>query len=235
MFFNLFRRKKVVRGMISDAAAIREHLDWTQDHRIPLRIAGEEGTELCTAFLCAINHSQREGLLRIRVMNRLAADPGLTEGRELLVRYNSARGILYEFQTRLLKKGETGEGEYRLSYPLIVESCQDIKMARYKNSADEPIQVDVDKERGVVIDIGLKGLRFTSNKVFKTGTLLQNLQVELPRYGRVEGKAVVKYTQPASDYPLWRYLCGVEFTELKPKDHRRLNRYVNRMVQVTRV
>ncbi len=234
MLFKLFRRQKVVRGMISDASAIQEHLDWTQEHHIPLRIAGEEGTEVGTFLLQTIDHSQRQGLLRVRTVTHPAEKLDLEVGRALLVRYNSARGIRYEFQTRLLGKSDTEEGSYRLSYPLIVESYQDIKMARYKNTADEPIQVDVEKERGVVIDIGLKGLRFTSNKVFKTGTLLHNLQVELPRYGRVEGKAVVKYTQPSIDYPLWRYLCGVEFTELKPKDHRRLNRYVNRMVQDTR-
>jgi len=221
--------------MISEASALQEHLEWTQGHRVPLKIVGEEGLELCTVLLQSIDHSQRQGLLQVRVANPSDARLAPEEGRELTVRYDSDRGIRYEFQTRLLGKIETGEGEFRLSYPLIVESFQDIKMARYKNTADEPIQVDIEKERGVVIDIGLKGLRFTSNKIFKTGTLLQNLQVELPRYGRVEGKAVVKYTQPAGDYPLWRYLCGVEFTELKPKDHRRLNRYVNRMVQVTRL
>jgi len=235
MFFQFFRRKKIVRGMISDATAIREHLDWTQEHRIPLNIVGEEHANHCAVLLSAIDHSQQQGLLQVRAVNRPEAKAVLKEGGELLVRYDSVRGIRYEFQTRLLAKVEEEEGEYRLSYPLIVESYQDIKMARYKNTADEPIPVDVEKERGVVIDIGLNGLRFTSNKVFKTGTLLKNLQVELPRYGRVEGKGVVKYTQPSIDYPLWRYLCGVELTELKPKDHRKLNRYVNRMVQVTRI
>ncbi len=235
MFFNIFRRKKVVRSMISDATALREHLDWTQEHRIPLKIVGEEHANRCTVLLCAIDHSQQQGFLQVRALNRPEAKAVLKEGTDLLVQYDSSRGVRYEFQTRILGKVEEEEGEYRLSYPLIVEAFQDFKMARYKNTADEPIQVDVEKERGVVIDIGLNGLRFTSNKVFKTGTLLKNLQVELPRYGRVEGKAVVKYTQPSRDYPLWRYLCGVEFTELKPKDHRKLNRYVNRMVQVTRV
>lgn len=235
MFFNLFRRKKIVRGMISDATAIREHLDWTREHRIPLQILGEESANRCTVLLSAVDHSQRQGYLQVHPLNRPEARVVLEEGKKLFVHYDSVRGVRYEFETRLLAKAEVEEGEYRINYPLLIESFQDFKMARYRNTADEPIQVDVEKERGVVIDIGLNGLRFTSNKVFKAGTLLKNLQVELPRYGRVEGKAIVKYTQPSSDYPLWRYLCGVEFTELKPKDHRKLNRYVNRMVQVTRV
>jgi len=234
MFFRFFRRNKVVRGMISDATAIREHLDWMQEYRIPLKIMGEERANRCTVLVSAIDHSQQQGLLQVRALNRPEAKVVLREGRKLLVRYDSSRSIRYEFQTRFLGKVEGKEGEYRIGYPLLVASYQDFKMARYRNTADEPIQVDIEKERGIVIDIGLNGLRFTSNKVFKTGTLLKNLQVELPRYGRVEGKAVVKYTQPSNDYPLWRYLCGVEFTELKPKDHRKLNRYVNRMVQLTR-
>jgi c-di-GMP-binding flagellar brake protein YcgR len=235
MLLGLLRRKREIHEMISDVASMREHLDWAHDYAIPLRITGEVSSNRFEAVLSGIDHSQRTGYLRIRVSNRAEAKAVLKEEGELHVTYDSNRGIHYEFQTRLLDEiGEEGM-EFKLSYPAFVDSHQDYQTARCKSSSDEPIQVDVEKEQGVVIDIGLNGLRFTSNRVFEAGTQVKRLLVDLPRYGRVEGQGVVKYTHPATDYPLWRYLCGVEFTDMKPKDHKKLNRYVSRMVQIGRV
>lgn len=229
--FRLFQRRKEVQDIIASAVDIREHLEWALAEGIPLLIQGGDGGEDVDVRIRELNHSSADGFVGVVRGNGGAGPVSLQIADTLTAAYESSRGTRYRFHTMLV--GEEGEQGtlWRLAYPALIESFQDYHAVRLKNPTAEPIQVDMEKDRGIVIDIGLSGFQFTSNRILEKGQVLEDLRLELPRLGPVKGSAVVKYTRPASDYPLWRYRCGVEFIDLKPKDRRRLNRYVMRMMR----
>lgn len=229
--FGFFKRRKEIHDLIASAAEIREHLEWALAQEIPLLIPGGDGREDMLVGIRELNHSSDNGSIRVVRENKGAAPVTLQAGDAVTAVYQSSRDIRYLFHSIVVAEEDEQGTSWRLAYPSLIESFQDYQSVRFKNPMAEPIQVDMERDRGIVIDIGLSGLQFTSNRILEKGELLKNLRVELPRLGPVQGSAVVKYTRPASDYPLWRYRCGVEFVDLKPKHQRRLNRYVIRMMR----
>jgi hypothetical protein len=229
--FSLFQKKKEVHEIISSAGEIQENLEWALRNGIILRICGESGGEVFRARLRQMDHSKENAFIGGERLDSEESIPALEAGETVKVEYELQRDVRHLFHAILLKEVSRSDNTFRIGYPSLIESFQDYHSVRFKNLSSEPIQVDMDKDRGIVIDIGMSGFQFTSNRVFETGEMVRDFQVALPRYGRVQGSAVVKYTRPSSDYPLWRYRCGVEFVELKPKDQKKLSRYVMRIMR----
>jgi len=230
-WFSFFRRDKTVREIISSAGDIQENLDWGMNDQIHLSISSEASSEHFDATIVNVDHSPIDAYIQLRASRPKEALPVLKRRESLVMEYKSNRANRFRFQSYPLTEIDTDSGEMRVGYPSLIESIQDLDATRLKNAWKDPIPVDVERQRGVVVDLGLHGLKFTCNQIFETGKLLKDLQIDLPRLGPVQGSAVVKYMQPSKDYPLWRYLCGVEFTDMKPRDQRKLNRYVNRVLK----
>ena len=230
--FRFFQRNKTVREIISSASEIQENLDWAMTEQVPLKIFVEGRPQNIPALLVEIDHSSNGAYVQFLLEKTIEALPILKGNNNLVIEYESNRVNRFRFQTSPLSKIDRESGVFRAGYPSLIESFQDMDAARFKNAIKDPIPVDVEEQRGVVIDIGIHGLKFTCNQIYEKGELLKDLQINLPRYGLVQGSAVVKYMQPTKEYPLWRYLCGVEFTEMKSKDQKRLTRYVNRMLRL---
>ncbi len=229
--FEFFQRRKEIHDLVASAAEIREHLEWALAQKILLLIPGGDGREDMVVRIRELNHSSDNGCIRVVREDEGAGPVTLQTGDAVAAAYESSRDTRYLFHTVVVAEEDEQGTAWRLAYPSLIESFQDYQSVRFKNLAAEPIQVDMERDKGIVIDIGLSGFQFTSNRILQKGELLKDLRVELPRLGAVQGSAVVKYTRPASDYPLWRYRCGVEFVDLKPKDQKKLNRYVMRMMR----
>ncbi|MDX1765109.1 MAG: PilZ domain-containing protein [bacterium] len=229
--FGFLQRKKEIHEIIASAAEIRDHLEWVLAHEVSMLLSMGDTEAQMPVRLLELNHSSDNGFVQVV---RKIEEPKLVTlqvGDAVTAAYQSSREIRYLFQTVVTAEEDAQGTGWRLAYPSLVESFQNYHSVRFKNPGAEPIQVDLEKDRGIVIDIGLSGFQFTSNRILEKGQVLKDLRVELPRLGTVQGSGVVKYTCPASDYPLWRYRCGVEFLDLKPKDQRRLSRYVGRMMR----
>lgn len=229
--FGFLQRRKEIHEIIASATEIGEHLEWALAHEVPLLISGGDSGADIPVRIRELNHSSDNGFVRM-VREIEEPDPvALQLGDAVTAAYHSSRDIRYVFHSAVTAEEDDQGTGWRVAYPSLIESFQDYQSVRFKNPEAEPIQVDMETDRGIVIDIGLSGFQFTSNRILEKGQVLKDLRVELPRMGAVQGSAVVKYTCPASDYPLWRYRCGVEFVDLKAKDQRRLNRYVMRMMR----
>lgn len=231
IWFRFFRKNRVVHDMIATAVDIEENLNWGMEHEVSLKISTKSSPSGFQAMIAGVDHSPTQGYVLLRAVRPAEALAALRGQGSFVAEYESKRGIRYLFESLPLSGPDPVSGELKVRYPSIIESAQDLATARFRERSSGPIQIDVEKHRGVVIDLGLQGLRFTSNRVFEKGTLLKDLKIDLPRLGPVQGTALVKHLQPSTEYPLWRYLCGVEFTEMKPRDQRKLNRYVNRMLK----
>ncbi len=228
MVLGILRRRKALHLVLSSYDEIREHLDWARERKIPLAVLGEGSPkESSLAQLLQVNHAREDAYLLIQFVVRSRTGLFVKKGESLNIEYELNRGCRYSFQSFPVSEVDPGSGIWRIGYPDRIDSFQDRRAVRYKSVSMECIPVDLEKDRGVVVDIGFHGLKFTSNRVFEKGTLLRNLRFELPRYGLVQGSAVVKYMRPSTEYPLWRYLCGVEFTGMRSRDQKRINRYVN--------
>jgi c-di-GMP-binding flagellar brake protein YcgR len=228
---DFFRKNRNLREIVSSAVEIQENLDWAMNRQVLFTLSAGSASNRFEARIVAIDHSPVGAFILLRALRSKEALLAVKGGDSLSLDYAFNRGMRFRFDSKPLTSVHPEYGEFQVGYPSLIESWQDLHAARFKNLSKDPIQVDVEKQRSVVIDIGLHGLKFTSNRVFEKGTLLKDVQIDLPRYGPVQGSAVVKYMQPSMDYPLWRYLCGVEFTEMRPRDQRRLNRYVNRTLK----
>ncbi len=229
--FNFFRRNRTVRETLSTEREIQENLDWAFNNKVPVRIFTESSSDRLEAAIVGVDHSSLDSYILLQAMGPKEAASVLTEKGPLILEYISSRGCRFVFYSIALSEVHPESGEFRAGYPSNIESYQNFSTVRLKNTGRDPIQVDVEKQRGVVVDIGSRGMRFTCNQVLDKGALLKDLQIDLPKYGTVQGSAVVRHIQPSKDNPVWRYLCGAEFTEMKPRDRKRLNHYLARMLK----
>ncbi len=231
MLFKLFRRTKRVPQLISAVEEIEKNLDWVVLGGLSLRVSGEAVAEPFDASIVQVSHASDDAGIVIRPLTRAGAHPVLHEEGTLAVEYISSRNIWYRFHSYPLCDADPLTGEFRAGYPSVIEALQDLQSVRCKTGATDLIRLDIEQDQAVVVDIGSNGLKFTSNKIFEKGAVLTGLKFNLPKIGPVNGSAVVRYVQPASEYPLWRYLCGAEFAEMAPKDQKRLDRYVARLAR----
>ncbi len=231
MLFRLFRRSKRIPQVISDVEEIEKNLDWVVLGGLTVRVSGEAVAEPFDANIVQVSHASDDASIIVRPLTRAGVHPVLQEEGTLSMEYISSRSIWYRFHSYPLGDADTLTGEFRAGYPSVIEAVQDLRSVRCKTAAADMIRLDIAREQAVVVDIGSHGLKFTSNRIFEKGTVLKNLTFNLPKIGPINGSAVVRYVQPASDYPLWRYLCGAEFAELTPKDQKRLDRFVARLAR----
>ncbi len=231
MLFRLFRKNKRIPQLISAVEEIEKNLDWVVLGGLSVRVSGEAVAAPFDANIVQVSHASDDASIMIRPLTRPGAHPVLHEEGALAVEYISSRSIWYRFHSYPLCDADPLTGEFRAGYPSVIEALQDLRAVRCKTDAADLIRLDIAREQAVVVDIGSNGLKFTCNRIFEKGTVLKDLKVDLPKIGPVNGTAVVRYMQPASEYPLWRYLCGAEFAELTPKDQKRLDRFVARLAR----
>ncbi len=230
MVRSFFSRRKTVQEILSSGNEIRKNLEWVLSSQVPIKVFAESGPSSFDVRIVGADHSSLNAYILLRAEIPQEAISILIGKVSLILEYESRRGTRYHFQSFLLSELDMASGEFRAGYPPMIETVQDIHAYRLKNILRDPIQVDLEKQRGVVVDIGLHGLLFTCNQIFERGKLIKDLQIALPEHSLVQGSAVVRHIQTSKEYPSWRYLCGVEITEMKPKSQRRLSRYLTRML-----
>ena len=228
LLWRLFRRRPEIREMITGAEEIQENLDWCLRRRVRIVLRREGTGEERDVVLAAVDHSPERAFLLFR---EEAGRPGLPawKRRDLLAaEYASPRGVRYRFQCQPLAAPAAGAHQLKAAYPALIERVLQADSVRIQDPAADPIPVSAGRDQGVVVDIGPRGIKFASNRLFEAGTLLEEVRVDLPQVGPVRGAAVVKHIQPSRALPMWRYLCGAEFTAMGPRDQRRLSRFVAR-------
>ena len=230
MVRNFFGRKKTIQEVITSGQEVRRNLEWALGSQVEVRLSAGSFPRSVHAKVSGVDHSPLNAYILLRAEIPQEVKSILNGKGSLTLEYDSRRGTRFHFQSFLLSEMDMASGEFRAGYPSEIETVQDIHAYRFKNILREPIQVDLGKERGVAVDIGLHGLLITCNRIFEKEEFISDLKIALPELSLVQGTAVVRHIQNSKAYPGWRYLCGVEITGMKPKDHRNLNRYLTRML-----
>lgn len=230
MVRSFFSRRKTIQEILNSGQEIRKNLEWVLRHQIPIKVSAESSPNRFNARMVEVDHSPLNAFILLQAESLGDALPVLNGKVSLFLEYESRRGIRFFFQSFLLSDLDNDSGEFRVGYPPVIETEQDIHAYRLQNISTDPIQVDVESHRGVIVNIGLHGLMFTCNQILETGKVIQDLHIELPEHGLVRGSAVVRHVQVSKEYPSWRYLCGVKITGMKPRDQKRLGRYLTRML-----
>jgi hypothetical protein len=230
-FFNLFRRNKIICETLSTPGEIQENLDWALKNKVSVEVFSESSPDRFKAAIVGLDHSSLDSYILLQAMGAKEAASVLLKKDSLVLEYHSSRGGCFVSRSIALSELHPESGEFRAGYPPSIDYYHDFYAVRVKSTGGDPVQVDVEEQRGVVVNISSKGLRFTCNEMLEKGALFKDFQVDLPGYGMIEVSAVVRHIQSSIDNPVWRYLCGVEFTEIKPRYRKRLNHYLTRMLK----
>ncbi len=230
-FFNLFRRNKIIRETLSTPGEIQENLDWAFNNKVSLDVFSESSPDRFEAAIVGLDHSSLDSYIVLQTMGPKETASVLLKKDSLTLEYFSNRGGRFAFRSIALSELHPESGEFRAGYPSSIDYHHDFGAVRVKSTDGDPVQVDVAEQRGVVVDISSRGLRFTCNEILEKGALFNDLQVDLPGCGMIEVSAVVRHIQSSKGNPVWRYLCGVEFTEMKPRFRKRLSQYLARKLK----